>query len=87
MEQSKIITFNKWQDFYYKLDNKILESHHITSALTCLYKQINNHISFDPIIIIQFKIKFDINQIRSVSFVQTIKLSEFNDLSLIFIEF
>ena len=89
MIESKLITFNKWQDYSYKLENQILESHHIRCALTSLIKHINNNISFDfdPIIIIQFKIKFDTNQIRSVSFVQTVKFSEFNDLILIFIEF
>nr|QWO71395.1 DNA polymerase [Termitomyces sp. K1Ag] len=89
MRKSKLITFNKWQDYYYKLKNQILESHHIRSALTSLFNHINNHISFDfdPIFIIQFKIKIDTNQIRSISFVQTVKFSEFNDLLLIFIEF
>nr|QWO71398.1 DNA polymerase [Termitomyces sp. T32] len=85
----KLITFNKWEDFYYKINNQILETHHIRCAISSLFKHINSQIpsDFDPIIIIQFKIKFDTNQIRSVSFVQTLKLSEFNDLSLIFIEF
>jgi len=38
-------------------------------------------------IIIQFKIKIDNNNIRSISYLQTIKLKEYNDLIDIFIYF
>lgn len=69
MNTNKII-FNKWIDYYYKLDNQLLSQHHIFSALNLFFENFLN-LSLDQIILIQFKIKFD-NQFRSVSYLQTI---------------
>lgn len=86
---TNILTVNKWQDYYYKLDNKLLDNHHIISALNSLFKYLDFLSTFDsePIIIIQFKIKLDNNQFRSISYLQTVKRSEIEDLLEIFIEF
>lgn len=72
-------TYNKWIDDYFKLENNLLSRHHIISGLNSLFNNLSN-LSLDQIILIQFKIKFD-NQFRSVSYLQTVKLREFNELS------
>lgn len=90
---TNLLTLNKWHDYYYKLDNNLLFEEHIISALTSLFNKLDNPSLFplkrwsDSIIIIQFKIKFDSNQFRSVSYLQIVKLTEFKDLLEIFIEF
>jgi hypothetical protein len=82
---TNLLTLNKWHDYYYKLDNKYLSEHHIISALTSLFKMFDN-LSLDTIILIQFKIKFDNNQFRSVSYLQTVRLTEFKELLEVFIK-
>src|SRR5271168_531804 len=70
------ISFNKWHDFYFKLESQLL-----SDKLKC---ELENK---DPLILIQFKIKIDNNNNRSISFLQTVKFDELDDLIDIFTEF
>lgn len=89
MKKLTKIKFNKWEDFYYELDALILGRLHIERAVTSLYKFLKLHYVLEPdyLILIQFKVKLDQNQIRSISYLQMVKFSEFNELLEIFIEF
>ena len=80
------IPFNKWQDFYFKLENNLLLEQHILFALNALFKTLINF-PLDYRIVIQFKIKFYNFHFRSISYIQIVKLTEFNDLSELFTEF
>ena len=80
------IPFNKWQDFYFKLENNLLLEHHILFALNALFKTLIKF-PLDSRIVIQFKFKFYNFHFRSISYIQIVKLTEFNDLSELFTEF
>ena len=77
---------NKWFDYHYKLDNQILYDFHIANAINSLFENFMD-LSRENFISIQFKIKLSSNQYRSVSYLQTVKLSEKEDLIEIFKEF
>lgn len=80
------IIFNKWTDFYYELDPQIITKNKIIAALSKLYSELNQ-LSNDLTILIQFKIKIDNNNFRSISYLQSINIDQFNELKDIFIEF
>lgn len=83
---TKINIFNKWLDYHYDLDNKILSDNQIANAINSLFESFVD-ISLETYISIQFKIKLTNNQYRSVSYLQTVKLTEKEDLIEIFSEF
>jgi hypothetical protein len=68
----QILIFNKWHDYFLKLENNLLSIHHSFTALNSGF-EILLSLSLDQIILIQFNFKFE-NQFRSVSYLQTIKL-------------
>ena len=68
----QILIFNKWHDYFFKLDNNLLSNHHSFIALKSLF-DILLCLSLHQIILIQFKFKFE-NRFRSVSYFQTIKI-------------
>jgi DNA polymerase type B, organellar and viral len=82
----KYTTINKWIDYYYNLENTIITNNSINLALFSLF-HILNKLSANHYILIQFKIKTTSGHYRSISYVQTIKLSDFELLSETFIEF
>jgi hypothetical protein len=77
---------NKWIDYHYNLNNKLLSSIQINLSINDLFKNFIE-LSQNTFISIQFKIEFNNNQYRSVSFLQTVKLTEKEDLIENFIEF
>ena len=79
------IALNKWIDFEYKVNNNFITDQIIQLALTELFNKFS-HLSKDNFILIQFKIINLSLEYRSISKVQTIKLSELNKLIDIFIE-
>lgn len=83
---NKTLNRNRWIDFYFKLENQWLSQDQIHFALNDLFSLFNK-LALNTIILIQFKIKYDGNQFRSISYLQTIKLSEFSELLEIFTEF
>ena len=79
---------NKWIDFTYPLQNKILLIDHIKDALKILFEQFNNYSEMNNHYIqIQFKVQLNNGLYRSISYVQTVKLNDFNQLLDSFIEF
>jgi|SRR5271168_55592 len=82
------ISFNKWHDFYFKLESQLLSDKLINHSLTLLWDKLKCELeNKDPLILIQFKIKIDNNNNRSISFLQTVKFDELDDLIDIFTEF
>ena len=79
------IIYNKWIDFYYKIDSPLLMEINILNAVTSLFSNFNN-ISNNSIILIQLKVKIE-NNYRSISYLQIIKIFQLNELIEIFIEF
>jgi hypothetical protein len=79
---------NKWQDFYFKLENQLMTEDLIKQSLLLLKNKIMSELPnyIDYFIFIQFKIKIN-NSYRSISYLQTIKFEEFFDLEDIFLEF
>jgi hypothetical protein len=72
IKNTQKIILNKWTDFYYKLDVQIITNIQILNALDSLFKSFSN-IPKESIILIQFKIKIENNQFRSISYLQSIK--------------
>lgn len=84
------IVFNKWNDYYYKINNQILTHQHIAASLRSLFTSlvlVNSNTPKISYILIQFKIKIDDYNIRSISYVQTVIIDQLEDLIDIFIEF
>ena len=80
------IALNKWIDFEYKVNNNFITDQIIQLALTELFNKFS-HLSQDNFILIQFKIINLSLEYRSISKVQTIKLSELNKLIDIILKF
>ena len=78
---------SKWKDFYFNIENNIVSNIHINNALNSFFKDILANLNKNRIFLIQFKIKTDSELIRSISYVQTVQISEFNILYDIFTEF
>ena len=76
-----------WVDYYFKINSIIIPDLHLKNALNKFYKEKIFNLDKDTTIVIQFKIKIDDKTIRSISFLQTVKVSEFNELFEIFKEF
>ena len=81
-----ITTLNKWFDYHYNLTNAILSNEQIKLAVNSLFENFSC-LSQDTFISIQFKIKSDKNEYKSVSYLQTVKLIERENLIDIFNEF
>jgi len=71
---------NKWIDYYFKINSIIIPDLHLKNALNKFYIEKNFNLEKDTTIVIQFKIKIDDKTFRSISFLQTVKVSEFNEL-------
>lgn len=84
--------FNKWQSYYYELNNELLSKLQIGNSLNVLFsrfKELTSSTVTDLAVSIQFKVKINDN-IRSVSYLQTISLSKaeaVEDLIEVFNEF
>jgi len=75
-------------DYYFKINSIIIpDIHHLKNALDKFYKEKIFNLDKDTTIVIQFKIKIDEKTFRSISFLQTVKVYEFNELFEIFKEF
>ena len=81
------IIFNQWIDYNYKLDNQILTERYISDALFSLFENLSYSIKDNSLILIQFKIKFEDTQYRSISYLQSITINDLDELNDIFIEF
>jgi len=84
------ITLNKWNDFYYGLYPQIITNIAITNAVVAFTDHLkNNNLSKDSKILIQFKIKIEENNYRSISILQTINFNknEIDELIDVFIGF
>jgi len=71
---------NKWIDYYLKINSIIIPDLHLKNALNKFYKEKIFNLDKATTIVIQFKIKIDEKTFRSISFLQTVKVSEFNEL-------
>jgi hypothetical protein len=88
--KNTIITLNKWNDFYYGIHSQIITNINITNAIiTFTDHLIYNNIPKDSKLMIQFKIKIEENNYRSISYLQSIILNfkEIDELKEIFIGF
>jgi hypothetical protein len=86
IKNTQEIILNKWINFYYKLNVQIITNIQILNALDSLFKSFSN-IPKESIILIQFKIKIENNQFRSISYLQSIKNNQSNDLKEVLTEF
>jgi hypothetical protein len=73
--------------YYFKINSIIIPDFQLKNALDKFYKEKIFNLDKDTAILIQFKILIDKKTIRSISFLQTVKISEFNELFDIFKEF
>jgi len=73
--------------YYFKINSIIIPDFQLKNALDKFYKEKNFNLDKDTAILIQFKNLIDKKTIRSISFLQTVKISEFNELFDIFKEF
>ena len=78
---------NNWEDYYYKINSIIIPDLHLKNALENFHKDIIMKLDKNTTIVIQFKILIDENIIRSISFLQTVKVYDYNELFDIFKEF
>ena len=81
------ITINKWYDYNFPISNQILLPTHIEFAVKNLYLDILDQIDTgnkDKTIRILFKVQISKDIVRSISYVQTVKLSEMTKLIEIF---
>jgi hypothetical protein len=74
-------------DYYFKIDSIIIPDIHLKNALNKFYTEKIFNLDKDTTIVIQFKILIDEKTVRSISFLQTVKVTEFNELFEIFKEF
>jgi len=84
------ITLNKWTDYYYGLYPQIITNITITNSITTFTNSLkDNNISGGSKILIQFKIKIEENNFRSISYLQSINFNqnEIDELIEIFIGF
>jgi hypothetical protein len=85
MTNINLITYNKWTDYYYALPHKIITNNQIDKAIFSLINYLNeNNVSKDLTILIQFKIQIKNSQFRSISYLQSLKLFEMEELNDIF---
>ena len=82
-----IIVNGKWNDFNYILDNKLLTIHHITDAVKLFQETISPYLEDRQLMKVQFKVQEESGNYKSISYIQTIDKSQFDDLSTIFITF
>ena len=82
---------NNWEDYYYKINSVLIPNIHLKDGLNNFYKDIIIKYDKNSTFVIQFKIMIlneDKKKIfRSISFLQTIKVLDFNELLDIFSEF
>lgn len=80
------IKYNRWNDYIYPLHNKIILTDHIKWALKDLW-YLFNKVPANHFILIQFKVQLNNGLYRSISYVQTVTINDFNLLLDTFIEF
>lgn len=79
---------SKWVDYVFKLNN-LLTHDSVKSALDSFYQNVISPLNLNPdrLISIQLKVILVENEIRSISTLQTVSLSDFSYLSSAFCEF
>jgi hypothetical protein len=89
MIKSLNLTPNKWFDYCYDLNNQMMSDNQITLSLDKLFDLLENSniLTASSVILIQFKIKLNINDHRSISYLQTVSISDFKELNELFLEF
>lgn len=79
---------SKWENYKYKIYGNIITDNIIEESINSLKYYLNSfNFNGNQTIIIQFKINYNDNSIRSISYLQTIKISDMNILIDIFKEF
>jgi hypothetical protein len=88
------LTINKWYDYYYDIEGQIITANVINKSLisfkSYLFKSelLNNKsLHNNRKIIILFKVKTINNQIRTISYMQTIEIKDLDSLNKLFIEY
>lgn len=84
--------FNKWYNYSYALESAILTNTQIELALNALKGELipslHHHPDFlDLKVLILFKIKTVNNQKRTISYMQSVNIKDFDILNSIFVEF
>lgn len=90
MKNNNLLNTNiigKWNDYYFKINNKNLINYLIKLALENLFIERFNDVLLKQFILIQFKIRFSTGEFRSISYVQTITKEDFNLLPDSFLSF
>jgi hypothetical protein len=80
-------TYNKWYSYYYTLEFNILNDKYLSLALKSLWNDLQQTFDSNTLISIQFKVRYEIGVYRSLSYIQTVKLYEYEVLLELFIEF
>jgi hypothetical protein len=90
MTNNKNLSFNKWLSFKYPVENNLFTKSTIKLSLLKFKEQVLNQYLLenpDHTLLILFKIKTANKQYRNISYLQTIKLSEFDVLEKLFQEY
>jgi hypothetical protein len=87
MNNSKILNIGVWIDYYKPLQNQLLINPMIEGSLYEFLVNIANHLDDKQKFHIQFKVKFNDNLYRSISYLQIADKNDYNDILSIFIEF
>jgi hypothetical protein len=90
MTQRNHYTYNKWYSYYFTLDRValiILNEKCLSLALKSLWNNLQETFDSNTLISIQFKVRYEIGVYRSLSYIQTVKLNEYEELLELFIEF
>jgi hypothetical protein len=78
---------NIWKDFRFVISDLFINNRIIEKAIISFYNKNLLNLDEDCFIIIQFKVKLDNSEIRSISYIQTVQIKELNLLIEIFQEF
>lgn len=87
MNNSNILKIGVWNDYYKSLQNQLLINPMIEGSLYEFWENIASHLDEKQKFHIQFKVKFDDNLYRSISYLQTADKNDYNDILSIFIEY
>nr|YP_009739474.1 DNA polymerase 2 [Tricholoma saponaceum]QIC20318.1 DNA polymerase 2 [Tricholoma saponaceum] len=87
MNNSNILNIGVWNDYYKPLQNQLLINLMIEGSLYEFWENIANHLDDKQKFHIQFKVKFNDDHYRSISYLQTADKNDYNDRLSIFIEF
>jgi hypothetical protein len=80
MNNSNILNIGVWNDYCKPLQNQLLINPMIEGSLYEFWENIANHLEDKQKFHIQFKVKFNDNHYRSISYLQTADKNDYNDI-------